>query len=99
MTLVDSRRFIDTEEPFIMATQAKQVFYVVDNIDHQWRVVVQGKRNMVGVDDVVDEEDYNVFDNTPSLCGAIQPVGDGETVVDDEVYDPTEGTFVDIPTK
>ena len=53
----------------------------------------------MGVDDVVDEEEYNVFDHTPPLCAAVQPVGDGEIGVDDEVYDPREGTFVEIPDK
>ncbi|XP_056695556.1 uncharacterized protein [Spinacia oleracea] len=41
------------------ASLAKQVFYVVDNIDPRWRVVAQGKRHILGIDDVVDEDEYD----------------------------------------
>lgn len=94
MTLVDSGRFRDGVEPFILASQAKQVFYVVDNIDPQWHVVVQGKRSIVGVEDVVDEEEYDEFDATPPLSIGVQPLQEGEDIVDDEEYDEDEGEYV-----
>ena len=43
-TLVDLARLRDSEEPFILATQAKQVFYIVDPSDKKWSIVVPGKR-------------------------------------------------------
>ena len=94
MTLVDSRRFTDTEEPFILASQAKQIFYVKDNIDPQWSVVVQGKRCIVGVEDVVDEEDFDQFDDTPPLSIGFQTIHDANNVVEDVVYDREEGEVV-----
>lgn len=96
LTLVDSSRFTDTEEPFVLASHAKQIFYVQDNIDHQWRVVAQGKRKIVGVEDVVDEEEYDRFDDTPPLSIGVQPLGDGEDIVDDGDYDHEEGVYVDL---
>ncbi|XP_057246673.1 uncharacterized protein LOC130589406 [Beta vulgaris subsp. vulgaris] len=48
-TLVNMSRLRDTEEPFILASQAKQVFYVSDPVDTQWCIVVNGKRRILGV--------------------------------------------------
>jgi len=97
MTLVDSGRFSDTDEPFVMASQAKQIFYVKDNTDPQWFIVVQGKRRIVGVEDVVDEDDYDKFDDTPPLSIGVQSGRGGEHVVEDEIYAHEEGVYVDVP--
>lgn len=94
ITLVDSRRFKYGREPFLLASQAKQIFYVKDNIDPDWFVVVQGKRKIVGVEDVVDEEDYDLVDSTPPLSIGVQPLPLVEDVVDDVVYVRDEGTYV-----
>lgn len=42
-TLVDLGKIAYTNEPFIMASQAKQVFYVSDPSNKKWSVVLQGK--------------------------------------------------------
>ena len=42
-----------------MASQVKQVFYMADPVDHSWSVVLQGKRRILGIDGVDDEEEYN----------------------------------------
>lgn len=42
-TLVDLEKIAYTDEPFIMASQAKQVFYVCDPSNKKWSVVLQGK--------------------------------------------------------
>ena len=73
-TLVDSSRFVDGEEPLGLASQEKKNFYIRDNIDHHWQVVVQGKRRIVGVENVVDEEEYDLFDDTPPLSIGVQPL-------------------------
>ncbi|GKC94941.1 ulp1 protease family, C-terminal catalytic domain-containing protein [Tanacetum coccineum] len=52
-------------DPFILAKQATQVFYVEDPKDKRWHIVLQSKRSIVGVDDVVDEDEYNKFDELP----------------------------------
>ena len=97
MTLVDSNRFTDTLEPFVLGSQAKQIFYVRDNIDPRWWVVVQGKRNIVGVEDVVDEEEYDQFDATPPLSIGVETGTHGDDGTEDEVYDDDEGIYVNVP--
>ena len=42
-TLVNLQKVGYMDEPFIMATQARQVFYVQDPSDPRWSVVLQGK--------------------------------------------------------
>ena len=66
-TLVDLTRLHDNdnEEPFILATQAKQVFYIVDSSDKKWSTVVPGKIFILGIGDVEDEEEYDAFENSP----------------------------------
>ena len=65
-------------------------------MDPHWSVVVQGKRKIVGVEDVVDEDAYNRFDATPPLSIGVQPLAPGEDVVEDIIYDRNEGTYVDV---
>ena len=55
----------DSEESFILATQAKQVFYIVDPFDKKWSIVVPGKRSILGIGDVEDEEEYEAFEDSP----------------------------------
>jgi hypothetical protein len=47
------------EEPFVLAVQVSQVFYVLDMRNKKWHMVVLGKRRIVGVENVMDEEEYN----------------------------------------
>ncbi|GKB58305.1 uncharacterized protein Tco_0914491 [Tanacetum coccineum] len=72
-----------TSDPFILANQATQVFFVEDSKDKRWHVVMHGKRNIVGVDDVVDEDDYNQLDELPSFSSGIQSL---DEILDDTVY-------------
>ena len=55
----------DSEEPFILATLSKQVFYIVDPCDKKWSIVVLGKRSILGIGDVKDEEEYEAFKDSP----------------------------------
>lgn len=64
-TLADFSRPGYKNEPLIMASQAKQVFYIMDPLNNNWSVVLQSKRRILGVDDVVDEEEYDQFDDIP----------------------------------
>jgi Domain of unknown function (DUF4216) len=61
-------------DPFILAKHAKQVFYVVDPTDKRWHVVLQGKRRIVGVGNVVDKEKYDHFDEIPPFFTGIEAV-------------------------
>ncbi|KAL8133553.1 hypothetical protein AgCh_008861 [Apium graveolens] len=45
-TLVDFNRFGHEADPFILATQVKQVFYIRDPADVRWLIVLQGLRLM-----------------------------------------------------
>ena len=61
-------------DPFILAKQAKQVFYVLDPADKHWHVVLSGKRRIVGVENVVDEGEYDQFDDVPAFSTGIADV-------------------------
>jgi hypothetical protein len=71
------------EQPFVLAKDVTQVFYVnVPNPANkeEHHIVLQGKRKMVGVEDVVDEEEYHQFDTLP-------PYGEDITI---SIIDDTE---------
>ncbi|XP_071708293.1 uncharacterized protein [Rutidosis leptorrhynchoides] len=59
-------------EPFILSKLVTQVFYVEDPNDSRWHVVQHGKRRIVGVDNVVDEEEYDQFDELPPFSVGIE---------------------------
>jgi len=96
MTTVDLQQTEFLDEPFSLANDVMQVFYVMDmsskpkkkkddrknkknkNGDKddgqdksseqpKRHVVLKGKRRIVGVEDVVDEQEYNQFDELPSF--------------------------------
>ncbi|KAL8091984.1 hypothetical protein AgCh_034317 [Apium graveolens] len=71
-TLVEFNRFGHEDDPFILATQVKQVFYIRDPADVRWSIVLQGKRRIIGVDNVEDEEEYNQFDENPPFSIGLQ---------------------------
>jgi hypothetical protein len=53
-------------EPFVFANDVEQVFYVPHLAKKNWSVVMPEKR-IVGVENVVEEEEYNQFDEIPSF--------------------------------
>ena len=59
-------------DPFILASQATQVFYVTDTLNENCHVVMFGKRRILGVENVVDEEEYNQFDELPTVGARIK---------------------------
>ncbi|KAL6557620.1 hypothetical protein OROMI_017970 [Orobanche minor] len=90
LTLVNFSRLGHHDEPFIMASQAKQVFYMVDPSNAQWSVVLEGKRRILGIDDVVDEQEYDEqFNETPPSPFDIPNILDA-------VANHNEGIFVPI---
>nr|CAD40382.3 OSJNBa0004L19.3 [Oryza sativa Japonica Group]CAE02164.2 OSJNBa0087H01.13 [Oryza sativa Japonica Group] len=58
-TLVDLSKVRYTDEPFVLAKQVEQIFYIKDPSNKKMHIVRDGKRRIVGVDNVVDEEEYN----------------------------------------
>nr|GEW57322.1 hypothetical protein [Tanacetum cinerariifolium] len=69
-------------DPFILAKQVDQVFYVEDPLDKRWHIVLQSKRSIVGVDDVVDEDEYNKFNELPPFSIGFQ----SDYVLSDAIY-------------
>nr|CAD40281.2 OSJNBb0062H02.14 [Oryza sativa Japonica Group] len=58
-TLVDLSKVGYTDEPFVLAKQVEQIFYIKDPSNKKMHIVRDGKRRIVGVDNIVDEEEYN----------------------------------------
>ncbi|XP_022032115.1 uncharacterized protein LOC110933189 [Helianthus annuus] len=79
-TLVDLTTDGYKSEPFILATQATQVFFVKDPCKPRYHIVLQGKRRILGVDDVDDEEEYNQCDELPPFSVSIQQSNDYITI-------------------
>nr|GEZ38870.1 hypothetical protein [Tanacetum cinerariifolium] len=69
-------------DPFILAKQVDQVFYIEDPLDKRWHIVLQSKRGIVSVDDVVDEDEYNKFDELPPFSIGFQY----DAVLSDTIY-------------
>ena len=56
-TRVDLERVGYKDEPFILASQAKQVFFVTDPIDKRWSIVLSANKNTCIDDDYEESED------------------------------------------
>jgi len=74
-TLVDLNKMSDTNEPFIMASQARQIFYVIDPANQKLSVVLEG-RNM-HVND--DEDCLDILETTSFSSRTIQDKVDDVT--------------------
>ena len=96
-TLVDLQKVGYKDEPFIMATQAKQVFYVEDPSDSRRSVVLQGKTSGITYD--IDGSTLDV--NDMSAFSPQMPFINAENEEDD-VYtthnDHDEGLWENTPT-
>ncbi|CAL1400210.1 unnamed protein product [Linum trigynum] len=71
-TLVNFSRRMSDKEPFILASQAQQVFYVPDPIDSQWQVVIRTQpRDLCDMIEV--EQDGDVDEHLQSeTCNMIE---------------------------
>ena len=89
MPTVDLNNLAYMDEPFVLATEVAQVFYVKDmssklrkrnqqkntsTEEPKRHIVLSGKRNIVGVDDKTDmSEDYNKFHEMPPFTVKTDP--------------------------
>ena len=89
MTTVDLNNLAYMDEPFVLATEVAQFFYVKDmsskprkrnqqkntsTEEPKRHIVLSGKRNIVGVDDKTDmSEDYNKFHEIPPFTVKTDP--------------------------
>jgi len=74
-TLVDFNKMNDTNEPFIMASQVRQIFYVTDPANQKCSIVLEG-RNMNGND---DEDCLDILEITSFSSRTIQDKVDDVT--------------------
>ena len=72
-TTVDLEKVGYKEEPFVLADQVSQVFYVPNTRNKKRHVVLPGKRRVVSVEIFLDEE-YNQFDEVPLFGSYNLPV-------------------------
>jgi hypothetical protein len=70
---VDLRVFGYKNELFVFSNDVEQVFYVPDLAKKNWFVVVPRKERIVGIENVVEEEEYNQFDEIPSFDTSYKP--------------------------
>jgi hypothetical protein len=88
MTNVNFRFLGYREQPFVLVKDVTQVFYVKDPYlanKEEHHIVLQGKRKIVGVEDVVDEEEYNQVDALPPF---------GEDITIPTIDDTEEPTYI-----
>ncbi|XP_019178917.1 PREDICTED: uncharacterized protein LOC109174085 [Ipomoea nil] len=76
-TLVDLNREGHKNEQFIMASQAKQVFFVTDPSDKKWYVVLHGKRQITGEGN--EDVSYEI-EEIPPFSSSLLPV-----IIDNEI--------------
>ena len=94
-TRVDLEKVGYKDEPFILASQAKQVFFVTDPVDKRWSIVLSANKNTCIEDDGL----YNENDGgTPILGGSQSTNSDGDLdISDDELNmreDHQEGIWI-----
>ena len=78
MTVVDFKKIGYKDEPFVLAKDVAQVFYVKDmsskpkknqgksDDEPKCHIVLLGKRKIIGVEDISDKsEDFDQFDDRP----------------------------------
>ena len=60
------------DDPWVLASQAAQVLYVVDSAKKTKHVVVPEKQDIIGVDGISDVEEYNQYDETNLFTDLLQ---------------------------
>ena len=96
-TLVDLNKVAYMDKPFIMAEQARQVFYVQDVCDSIFSVVQQGR--LIGINDQNDDSTLDICETTASSTKMPSIIEQNEV---DDVHairnDHHEGLWENIPT-
>ena len=64
-TYVNKTKMAYHKDPFILASDATQIFYVEDPLHKNCHVVMRGKRRVLGVEGVADEDEYDEFAEMP----------------------------------
>ena len=53
-------------DPFILARDATQIFFVEDPLHKNGHLAMHGKRRVLGVEDVANEDEYGEFAELPA---------------------------------
>jgi hypothetical protein len=98
-TTVDLTKTAYRDDPFVVARDVMQVLYARDNVTKgRLKVSLEGKRKIVGVDRVTDDEDYRDYHEMPPFTANVAlPIlqeGDKPTYVR---LDHNEALIVDAP--
>jgi hypothetical protein len=62
---IDLNRQGYKSEPFVLAKHVAQIFYVPDTTNKRLKVVIPEKRRIIGVENAIDEEEFDQFDEIP----------------------------------
>ena len=76
------KRFLKTNEPFVLASQVEQVYYVRDHMHHNWQLVVKiNPHNFYDISpEDEDEEAKSIVDGDDVVQEAYTPLAnDGTT--------------------
>ena len=86
MTIVDFKKIGYKDEPFVLAKDVAQVFYLKDmssksrknsvksDDEPKRHIVLPGKRKIIGVEDISDKsEDFDQFDDRPPFSFDVDP--------------------------
>ena len=86
MTIVDFKKIGYKDEPFVLAKDVAQVFYVKDmsskprknpaksDDEPKCHIVLPGKWKIIGVEDISDKsEDFDQFDDRPPFSVDVDP--------------------------
>jgi hypothetical protein len=49
----------------MLAKRVAQVFYVPDTTNKRLKVVITGKQRIIGIENAIDEEEFDQFDEIP----------------------------------
>ena len=96
-TTVDLTKSAYRDDPFVLARDVMQVFYARDKIKGRLKVVLKGKRKIVGVDGVMDEDYRGYQEMHPFGANVPLPI---LQEVDEPAYvriDHNEAPIVDAP--
>ena len=70
-TMVDLNQVGYRDKPFVVASQVSQVFNVRDSRNKKRQVVLSRKKRVVGLENPVDEEEFNQCNEVPPLDTSI----------------------------
>ena len=73
-TTIDLQQVGYRDETFVVASQVSQVFFVRDTRNKKRQVVLPGKKQVVGLENPVDEEEFNQSNEVPPLDTSILPM-------------------------